>query len=111
MDDSIKKYLYDVLECIDFIEETTSDLAGFKEYQSNRLLKPAIERKIEVIGEAINKAHKLYPDLELTNMRKIISMRNRIIHAYDAVDDVLIWEVVKKHLPILKNEVEALIND
>ena len=111
MDNTVKKYLFDILECINFIDELITEIPGFHAYQKHKLYKPAIERKIEIIGEAVNKADKLFPELNLTKKKKIISMRNRIIHAYDAVDDVLIWEVIKKHLPVLKKEVEQLLQN
>ncbi|WP_138990860.1 HepT-like ribonuclease domain-containing protein [Larkinella sp. C7] len=58
----------------------------------------------------MNKASRLAPDLELSSKQKIISLRNRIIHACGAVDDILIWEVVQKHLPVLKQDVANLLN-
>jgi uncharacterized protein with HEPN domain len=74
------------------------------------LLKAAVERKLEIIGEALNKCKKYFPDIPITNKEKIISTRNRIIHAYDAVDDIMMWEIVINHLPKLKSEVEQLLS-
>jgi uncharacterized protein with HEPN domain len=53
---------------------------------------------------------KIMPDISITNKEKIVGTRNRIIHAYDSVDDILIWEIINKHLPLLKEEVTALLN-
>jgi len=109
MSDEVKKYLNDIFECIVFIEKEVGSERIFANYKSNSLLKAAVERKIEIIGEALNKASRLEHPLNITNIEKIISTRNRIIHAYDAVDDNMIWEIVVKHLPLLKKEVEALL--
>jgi uncharacterized protein with HEPN domain len=69
-----------------------------------------VERKFEIIGEALNRCMKIMPDISITNKEKIVGTRNRIIHAYDSVDDILIWEIINKHLPLLKEEVTALLN-
>jgi len=110
MNDEVKKYLSDILSCIVFIETETGPVKIFREYKNNLLLKAAVERKIEIIGEALSRACKIEPELLITNKEKIISTRNRIIHAYDAVDDVMIWEIVVKHLPLLKKEIEKLLS-
>jgi uncharacterized protein with HEPN domain len=109
MDDLIKKYLYDILEAIAFIKEALEEIEGFSYYQSHKLFKPSIERKLGIIGEAVNKANQIDPDLPISNKFRIISMRNRLIHSYDAVDDVLVWEVITKHLPVLEVEVKELM--
>jgi len=44
-------------------------------------------------------------DETLENITQIIGLRNRIIHAYDSIDDTVIWAIIIKHLPSLKKEV------
>lgn len=73
------------------------------------MLKAAVERKVEVIGEAVNRCTPIWPEIPITNKRKIINTRNRVIHAYDAVDDAMIWGIVVNHLPMLRKEVQALL--
>ncbi|MEK6780202.1 MAG: HepT-like ribonuclease domain-containing protein [Bacteroidota bacterium] len=73
------------------------------------MLRQAVERNIEIIGEALNNALKLNPSLPISNARKIVDTRNRIIHGYDEVEDVVVWSIVIKHLPLLKNEVGAIL--
>lgn len=72
------------------------------------ILKRAIERDLEIIGEAINRILKEDPEFPLNNAKKIIGLRNQIIHGYDAISDQNIWGIVINHLPVLKMEVEAL---
>ncbi len=105
----IKKHLYDIKISIESIYEYLGDKRDFLEYQNNKLLRRAIEREIEIIGKAMNRALNEGPDLEIENARKIVDTRNWVIHGYDKVDDVIIWEIISKHLPKLKEEIEAYL--
>jgi uncharacterized protein with HEPN domain len=67
----------------------------------------AVERGLAIIGEAMNKLTKLYPVLKVDSARAIVGMRNRLIHSYDNVDDKIVWEVVRQHLPELKAVAKA----
>jgi len=73
--------------------------------------KRAVERNIVIIGEATNRILNKDSSLQLSNSRKIIAARNRIIHGYDTVSDEVIWGIVINHLPTLKQEVELLLNE
>lgn len=64
-----------------------------------------MERQLGIIGEAVNKFESIHSELTLENSRKIVGFRNRLIHAYDAVDPSMIWAIIKRHLPPLKEEV------
>lgn len=57
------------------------------------MLRAAVERKLEIIGEAMNEALKLNKGLPITNARKIVDTRNKLIHGYDEVDMILVWEL------------------
>lgn len=72
----IKKYLYDIKTSIESINDYLGDKRVFFEYQNNKLLRRAIEREIEIIGEAMNKILKLEPDVNIENARKIIDAPN-----------------------------------
>lgn len=106
MNREIKKYLYDILTSIDSINEYLGDKRDFFEYQKNKLLRRGIERELEIIGEAMNRALRLNPDLKIENARQIVDTRNWVIHGYDKVDDVVIWGIVSKHLPKLRDEIK-----
>ncbi len=64
---------------------------------------------MEIIGEAVNRILKENPDVEINNARKIIGLRNQIIHGYDSVSDENIWGIIMVHIPKLKEEVNKLI--
>ena len=71
----------------------------------------AIERNVEIIGEAVNRIDQKDNNIILSNSRKIIDTRNRIIHGYDTVSDEIIWSILITHLPILKIEVEKHLGE
>jgi uncharacterized protein with HEPN domain len=73
------------------------------------MLKSAVERKVGIIGEAINRILKVDSSFTLTNARKIVDTRNRVIHGYDSISDETMWGIVIKDLPPLKAEVERLL--
>ncbi len=110
MDNKIQAWLYDILNSIaeieSFFDEKTKD---FVEYQKDIRTKRAVERNIEIIGEAVNRILKEEPNISIDNARNIIGTRNKIIHSYDSISDELIWSIVIIHLPKLKEEVERLI--
>ena len=110
MKHDIKKYLYDILISINSIDDYLGGERNFKKYQSNKLLRRAIEREIEIIGEAVNQILKRKPEIQIKSARKIVDTRNWVIHGYDKVDDIIIWGIVVKHLPELKKDVEKLLN-
>lgn len=72
---------------------------SFEEYKDNPLLKRAIERNLEIIGEAINRILKEQPDVKIENAKRIVGLRNQIIHAYDNISDENIWAIVMNNLP------------
>lgn len=106
-----KKYLSDILQSITLIEEFVSTLKGFDDYVSDLKTRSAVERQLGIIGEAVNRLDNLYPDARLPHAKKIISFRNRLIHAYDAVDPTIVWAVIKNYLPALKSEVIQKLNN
>ena len=75
------------------------------------MIRRSVEREMEIIGEAINRLLKIHPSIRITSAMKIVDHRNLIIHAYDSINNEMIWAVVTKHLPILKKEVESLLSE
>ena len=111
MDIEIKSWLYDILNAINEIDSFLADTSKeFTAYQNDLRTRRAVERNIEIIGEAMNRILVKNGSIELSNSRKIVDTRNRIIHGYDSVSDDIIWGIVISHLPALKIEVENLLN-
>jgi len=73
------------------------------------MLRRAIEREFEIIGEAMKRIEKLDSGISISGKRQIVSLRNRVIHGYDKIDDELIWGIIVRHLPSLKIEVDKLL--
>ena len=112
MDIEIKTWLYDILNAIIEIESFLSDPPKeFSDYQKDLKTRRAVERNIEIIGEAISRILNKETSIELSNSRKIVDTRNRIIHGYDSVSDDIIWGIIVNHLPVLKFEVEKLLEE
>jgi uncharacterized protein with HEPN domain len=114
MDDRILKWLYDIQSAIKEIDGYfQKEEKDFLKYKSNLMLKRAIERDLEIIGEAINRIitkDSSFID-KITDSRAIIGLRNQVIHAYDSISDENIWAILINHLPKLKSEINALIEE
>ena len=110
MQTETKSILYDIQIASNRISEFTLG-ASFADYQSNAMMRSAVERQFEIIGEAINRLSDAEPKVasRITAGTRIISFRNLLIHGYFVVDDRVVWDVIQTHLPILASEVEALL--
>lgn len=106
-----KKYLSDILAAISRIELFTVDTPTYASYTADLKTQSAVERQLAIIGEALNQYDKQPERIELTNTRQIVGFRNRLIHAYDSLDDSLVWVIINRHLQPLKTEVELLMKD
>jgi len=112
MDNNAKAWLFDILSSINEIESYFVDTPKmFEIYQNDLRTKRAVERNIEIIGEAMNRILKQGSNIEISNSRKIVDVRNRIIHGYDSVSDDVIWGIIIKNLPVLQKEVEKLLTE
>ena len=104
----IQKWLYDILQSIESINEFVGDVRMFESYESDKKLRRAVEREIMIIGEAIHRIIHIDPTVKITHIKQIIAVRNRIVHAYDSVDNAMIWNIIVNHLPVLKSEIEQI---
>lgn len=112
MDSRIITYLADILSSIERIESFFDGAPlRYEDYLNDWKLRLAVERSIEIIGEAMNRITKIEPDIPITHARAIVATRNRIIHAYDAISDDIIWSIVVNHLPKLKEETTSLMSE
>lgn len=80
-------------------------------FEKDYLRRSAVERKAEIMGEAINRILKVRRDFPLPNARAIIDTRNRIIHGYDSVKPEFLWGLVIRHIPALKRDVDRIISE
>ena len=108
MDRATKKYLFDISSAINNIEEYVGFPKIFADYERNRQLQQAVERNLEIIGEATKRILEIEPNINISNARKIVGVRNRIVHGYDDIDNTEIWSIVINSLPILKKEIDDL---
>lgn len=110
MELEIKVWLYDILNAINeidgFFDEFPKDFIAYKNDIKTRR---AVERNLEIIGEATNRILQKNGTIKLSYARQIVSTRNRIIHAYDHVSDEVIWGILTDYLPVLLAEVKAML--
>jgi uncharacterized protein with HEPN domain len=110
MTEEIQKYLHDIHTSVLAIHDYLNDCPDFQHFTGNRMLKMAIEREFSIIGEAVNRILKLDPLIKISDHRKIISVRNYIIHGYDSVEYETLWSIINRHLPVLEKEINILLN-
>jgi uncharacterized protein with HEPN domain len=109
MDNKINAWLEDIIKCIDEIFEFLPEERNFFNYQGDIKTKKAVERNIEIIGEAVNRISKYEnSNIEIKNAQQIIGTRNRIAHEYDSISDEVIWTIILRELPKLKAEINDL---
>ena len=108
----VHKYLFDIVQACDLLTQFTSGKT-FTHYSADALLRSAVERQFEVMGEALNQALRLYPDLSnrVSACRRIVAFRNRLIHGYAFVSDEVVWGVLEANLPTLRREVQAVLDE
>ena len=114
MDERILKWLFDIRMSIDEIDSYFLDSGkDFFKYRQNLMLKRAVERNLEIIGEAMNRIITRDPSFEekITNAKAIIGLRNHVIHSYDTISDESIWAILINHLPKLKIEIYQLTQE
>lgn len=110
MERAVNKTLEDIrnaiLEVDSFFESRPK---RYDVYLADVCLRRAVERNITIIGEAMNRLLRLNPEIEITAARRIVDTRNYVIHGYDSVTDDIMWGIVIRHLPLLKAEVDKLL--
>lgn len=104
--DEIKKYLFDIKQSIEEIESFLKDKT-YQDFINGTLIQSAAERKLEIIGEALNRIKKLDEKIldSITDAHRIIGFRNVIIHGYDVLDSKIIWDALQYNLPKLKKDI------
>jgi uncharacterized protein with HEPN domain len=108
----LRAFLWDAAEAARAIEGFTAGMDA-KSYADSALVNAAVERKFEIIGEALNQLSKLEPSLaaRIPELSKIVAFRNQLIHAYVAVDSTVVWNIAQKSVPSLLTVVTALLRE
>ena len=110
VNEEILTYLQDVLDAINDVESCFKDFPKrFDLFRDDMMRKCVVERKVEIMGEAINRIRKTDDSVVIPNARAIVDTRNRIIHAYDNVQPEFLWSLVVRHIPQLKCDIERLL--
>jgi uncharacterized protein with HEPN domain len=109
MDHDPRAYLWDAKTGADVIAEFVRGRT-FDDYAADAMLRSAVERQFEIIGEALRRFEKTAPDLalRLPEQSQAIAFRNILIHGYDSIDDGIIWRTIHESLPALRARVAAL---
>jgi len=111
MDEQVEKWLFDIRIAIDEINSFfDNEKKDFFDFKQNTMRKRAIERNLEIIGEAMKRILSKEPDISITDARKIVNLRNYVIHSYDNISLENIWAIVVNHLPTLKKDIDKLIS-
>jgi len=105
-----RKLLEDLRRAADLIVQFTAG-RPFEDYQTDALLRSAVERQFEIIGEALGRLARSDARVaaQIKDYRRIIAFRNILVHGYDAVDDAVVWDIVQRDLPALQRQVEGLL--
>ena len=112
MDTEVQKIVFDLDRAIDLIQQFTEG-KNLTDYRNDPMLRSAVERQFEIIGEALNRLKRVSPvTLErIVEYQRIIAFRNVLVHGYDIVSDEIVWDIVKGKLPGLRREVDAIKRD
>ena len=110
MNDEIRKNLVDVIQTAEEIQNFTREM-DFKAYHESPLTQRAVERDFEIIGEALNRIRKIDEQIfeRVSEHQRIIGFRNVLIHGYDLIDDMIAWNAVENHLPLLVKEEREIL--
>jgi uncharacterized protein with HEPN domain len=109
MENEIKAWLADIKQAITEINLFLPDKKDFFAFKKDIKSRKAIERNVEIIGEAVNRILKKVPNIKITSARKIVDTRNRFSHGYDTISEDVVWVIVLRDLPILENEIDSLL--
>lgn len=105
-----KKYLYDIINCSEFVLQLTKDKT-VEDYKNDRVFRSALERELQIIGEAILQLDRMSPELveKISEHRSIIGFRHVLVHGYDSLDPETVWNVVETKIALLLEQAKELL--
>jgi len=106
-----RKHFIDIVQAADEIQGFVLGM-GLNAYKASPVTQRAVERDFEIVGEALNRIRKIDEDLleQIPEYHRIIGFRNILIHGYDMVDEKIVWNAIKNHLPALIEKVSRPMN-
>lgn len=112
MKDEVLAHLHDIVQAGSALKSFVAERT-FDHYTSDEELRSAVERKFEILGEALNRIRRDEPDVlqHIREHRDIISFRNILVHGYDAIDDQIVWGVIEEDLDNLLEDVATLLRE
>lgn len=112
MDEFVLTCLVDILNACTEVEQFFEGQPKlYESFKKDTLRIRAVERNVEIMGEAIKRITNKYPDFSIPDGQAIIWTRNRVIHGYDSVTTEFLWSLVINHIPKLKENVKVLLKD
>jgi uncharacterized protein with HEPN domain len=107
-----EKYLWDMLQSIRFLMEFTAGRT-VEELRNNRGFRSAVEREMQIIGEALMHLAKSWPEIaeRISEHNRIISFRHVLVHGYDAINPDVVWNIIQNKLHLLSSEIEVLLKE
>ena len=112
MQPEAKKFLYDIQKACASLAQFLQE-KSLEDYLESELLRSAVERKLMIVGEALNRLLRLEPELEIQipDARQIIDFRNILVHGYYAIEHETVWGILEKDLPVLTDKIKQLLNE
>jgi len=112
MQRELSKLLHDIQEACNLVEEFSKD-STLEEYNSNAMLRSAIERQLMIIGEALNQTNQIDEEFihSITDARRIINFRHVIVHGYASLENDTVWGIVESDVPRLHEEISGIMNN
>jgi uncharacterized protein with HEPN domain len=107
-----EKYLYDIRSACEFLLEFTAGRT-VDDYERDRAFRSAVERELQIIGEAVMQLDRVAPQLgaRISEHQKIIGFRHVLVHGYDSLQPATVWNVVETKLAVLLHEVQVLLDE
>ena len=105
-----RTYLFDMRQACELIFEFTAGRT-LDQYRTDALLRSAVERQFQILGEALNELFSTHPAIarRIPEHRAIINFRHILVHRYDRIDNDTVWGIVETKLPVLRREVDSLL--